>query len=75
MRPVREREGAMNVHEYDCAEPTCARYHVLTERTGEKPKCSSCGRRLRLVRVKRRMDEETKAMLRARARERQEVPE
>lgn len=56
----------MNVHEYDCANAACERHHALTERRGERPKCETCGRTLRLVRVKRKMDEATKRLLRSR---------
>ena len=56
------------VGEYDCPNRYCARFHALTERRmveGKRMRCSSCGHALRLVRVFAKMDEETKARLRA----------
>ena len=51
---------------YDCANPKCSAYHGLVERriTTLHNRCQTCRKPLRLVRVKRTMDEAAKRRLR-----------
>ena len=51
--------------QFDCANPACKQYHVLVEHRLSRPRCSACGKRLRLFRVFHKMSAATKERLRS----------